>query len=183
MDSLSIKALHKLENYAKDFTVDYNYTKEKIKIFKNILPYLPEGYLETGSRSVIATEKILRVLEVIEFVNIESEVPIEPLEMEPVERAYKIVNTLQDEINNSNISKLGTALDIIVNKEKYKELVNIALEFISNKDALKDTNNISKLLKTFLGEGEAENNNLSKMLDILTMLEPGVEKKEQPTKD
>lgn len=182
-----IEALHTIKNYAKDFKVDYNYTREKIKIFKNILPYLPEDHLETGGRSIIATEKILKVLEVVEFVNLESELPVEPLEMEPLERAYKIVSTLQEQINNANIDKLGTALDIIVNKDQYKKLVNIALEFINNKDALKDPNNLTELLKLFTGDNERENNNLSKILDILTMLEPGKESgkenEEQPSDD
>lgn len=177
-----IDPLHTLKNYAQDFKVDHNYTREKVRIFKNILPYLPEDYLETGGRSIIATEKVLKVLEVIEFINTESAIP-EPLEMDSVERAYKIVTTMQEQINNANIDKLGTILDIMVNKDHYKELVNVALEFMGNKEALKDPSNLSKLLQPFLGKEKMENNNLGKMLEILAMLEPGKEKEKKIEKE
>lgn len=167
---------HTLKTYAEDFTVDYAYTREKVKIFKNILPYLPGEYLETSGRSIIATEKLLEILQVMEAVKTKRTVPAVTVEMDTVERAYKIVNVLQEQITNSNIEKLGTILDIMVNKDHYKELVNIALEFMGNKDALKDPNNLSKLLKTFIGDKEMENQNLNKLLEILAMLE-------QPNKD
>lgn len=174
---------HTLESYAEDFTVDYNYTREKVKIFKNILPYLPEEYLETSGRSIIATEKLLKVLEVMEALKTKSTVPVVTVEMDTVERAYKIVSVLQEQINNSNIEKLGTILDIMVNKDHYKELVNMSLEFMGNKEALKDPNNLSKLLNSFIGKKEMENNNINKLLEILAMLEPDEEKEEQPSED
>lgn len=169
--SLEIESLNKLKNYAKDFLVDYDYTKEKIKIFKNILPYLPEDYIYTGGRSIIATEKILNVLETIEYIQIESQVPIDTLDLEPMNRAYKIVNILQGEIDNANINKLGTVLDVLVNRDQYLSMVNIALEFLNNKDSLKNPNNIAKLIKPLIGEIELESSTLGKMIDILDKLE------------
>lgn len=175
--------LHTLKIYAKDFKVDYRYTREKLRILNSILPYLPEDYLETSGRSIVATEKLLKVLELTEYINSENPLPVEVRQMDTVERAYKIVTTLQEEISNSNIQKLGRVLDIMVNKDHYKELVSIAMEIMGNKDALKDPNNLSKLLKSFLGEKEMENNNLNKILDILLMLESGDKDKEQPSED
>lgn len=169
--SYDMEALHRIKSYAKDLVVDNDYTKEKIKTFRNILPYLPEDYIETGGKSIIATEKILRVLETVEYVQIENEMPIEALDLEPMERAYKIVSALQEHIDNSNIDKLRTFLDILVNKDQYMKLANIALEFINNKDVLNNPNNIAKLIKPLIGETESENSNLGKMIDILDQIE------------
>lgn len=174
-----MESLHTLKTYAKDFKVDHNYTREKLRIFKNILPYLPKDYLDTSGRSIIATEKILKVLELGDYIKTDTALAIESHEMDTVERAYKIVTTLQEEINNSNIQKLGTVLDIMVNKDHYKQLVSLAMDLMSNENALKDPNNIARLLKSFLGEKEMENKNLNKIIDILLMLESGNEEEEE----
>lgn len=179
--SLEIESLHKVKSYVENLELDHNYTKEKIRIFKDILPYLPKDYIETGGRSIIATEKILRLLETVEYVGLETKVPVEALDLAPMERSYKIVATLQEEIENSNIEKLGFVLDIMVNKDQYKMLANTALEFLSNKEALKNPKNITKLIKPFIGDKDIENSELGKLIDILDILEPGEKTNEQPS--
>lgn len=175
----STDKVHKLKDYTKDFKVDYRYTKEKITILKNILPYLPADYIKTGVRSVYATERLLQILDVIESLNVDYAVP-QALEVDSMERTYRIISTLQDEINNSNIDQLGTILDVMVNKDHYKEMVDMALELISSKEGLRNPNSLSKILKMFLGEKEMDNNNLNKLLDILEMLDSSNKDKEQP---
>lgn len=174
--------IHKLKDYTKNFKVDNRYTRDKIEIFKSILPYLPAKQIKTGARSIDATEKVLKILDLIEYLNLESAVP-QALEIDNVERTYKIVSTLREEIDNSNIDQFGTILDVMINKEHYKEMVDMALELISNKERLNDPNSLSKILKLFLGEKEMENNNLNKILDILEMLNSEDQFKEQPNKD
>lgn len=181
-NSGNVDSLHRLKEYAKDFKVDYSYSKEKIKILKNVLPYLPENQLHIAGKSVVATEKVLRILETVDYVNLESNIPIEPLEMDTMERAYKIVGTLQEDISNSKIDKFGTALDLIVNKDKYKSLLDLTMELLSDKESLNNPANLAKLVNTFLGE-DAEDSNLTSILEILTMLDSPKEKEEQPSDD
>ena len=178
--SLEIESLHKVKSYVENLELDYTYTKEKIRIFKDILPYLPEDYIGTGGRSIIATEKILRILETVEYIGVDKKVPIESLVLDPVERSYKIVKTLQEEIENSNIEKLGFVLDIMVNKEQYKTLASTALEFLSNKEALKDPKNIVKLIKPFIGQEDIGNSDFAKLIGVLDIFEPSKKTKEQP---
>lgn len=100
--------------------------------------------------------------------------------LDPVERSYKIVKALQKEIENSNIEKLGFVLDIMVNKDQYKILANTALEFLSNKEALKDPKNIVKLIKPFIGQEDIGNSDFAKLIGVLDIFEPSKKTKEQP---
>ena len=76
---------------------------------------------------------------------------------------------------------MGTVLNLILNIDKYKKMLNAYNSLMNNKNPLSDTNSIISLMETFM-EGSSEKDKekikeMSKMMDILKMLDtPNKEK-------
>ncbi|WFA09431.1 hypothetical protein [Tissierella sp. Yu-01] len=166
--------IHTLKNYLNSIEINNNYTKEKIKIAKKVVPLLPIEYAVPINKSVLVTEKIVKILEAKEFIN-SYEVPrISELDLEPKERLQRIVYTVQEEVKSSKIDDLGMVLDLLLNMDRYKKMLSTFTSLMSNKNSLNDTNSISKLIDIFVeGSNEEEKekiNDMVKMFDILKLL-------------
>ncbi len=173
--------LHSLKGYLSNISIDSRYTTEKIKIAKRIGPLLPTEHGPTFNKSILMAEKIIRIKELIEFLDNAEVQEFSAIELEPKERLQRIIYTLQDEVNNSQIENLGTVLNLILNIDKYKKMLNAYNSLMNNKNPLSDTNSIISLMETFM-EGSSEKDKekikeMSKMMDILKMLDtPNKEK-------
>ena len=130
------------------------------------------------------TERIVKVMEVVDFVNTAEAPKVLALNLQPKDRLQKIIATIQDEVQSSKIENFGIVLDLIINMEKYKKMFTTITSLMSNKKGLSDTNSIINLLDTFMvGSSEEDKekvNEMSKMFEILKMLDT-TSKKDKPS--
>lgn len=175
--------LHTIKNYIKDIQIDPNYTEEKIRIAKKIGPLLPSEYGVTFNKSILMTERIVKVMETVDFVNNAEAPKILALDLQPKDRLQKIVATIQDEVQSSKIENFGLVLDLIINMDKYKKMFTTITSLMGNKKGLSDTNSIINLMDTFMGGSSDKDkekvNEMSKMFEILKMLDTP-SKKDKP---
>lgn len=174
--------IHSLKSYLSNINVDSRYTGEKIRIARKIGPLLPAEYGSTFNRSILITEKVVRIMELIDFLNYNEVQEYSALEIEPKERIQRIVYTLQNEVNNSKIENLGMVLNIVLNIDKYKKMLSTYSSLMNNKNPLSDPNTIMNLMETFM-EGSSEKDKekikeMSKMMDIIKLLD--TPKKDKP---
>lgn len=183
-DSQNVDFIHNVKNYVRGIEVDYRYTGEKIKIVKKIRPYLPAEYIDTVNKSILVTEKLVKLLEVKEFMEIIEMEEVRPVEMEPKDKLLKVVNLIQEDVKNSKIENLGFALDLIGNIDNYKNMLNIFTSIMRDKKSLNDPATLMKLASTFLGDNPKEQEKLkelTKMMDILKLID--TPKKEIPSEN
>lgn len=169
----SINSLHTIKNYFNTLEVDSRYTKEKIQIAKKIVPLLPVEYLTTFNKSIFITERIIKILELVEFLQLSDVDNLTALDLEPKERIQKIVSTVQEEIQSSKLENLGIVLDLILNMEKYKKLLSTFSNIKSKNNS--DKGNIMNLVDILM-EGSNEKDKekvkeMSKMFDLLKLLD------------
>ena len=169
----SINSLHTIKNYFNTLEVDSRYTKEKIQIAKKIVPLLPVEYLTTFNKSIFITERIIKTLELAEFLQLSDVDNLTALDLEPKERIQKIVSTVQEEIQSSKLENLGIVLDLILNMEKYKKLLSTFSNIKSKNNS--DKGNIMNLVDILM-EGSNEKDKekvkeMSKMFDLLKLLD------------
>ncbi len=162
---------YKFENKTKSLNIPY--TKEKINILKNIGIYFPEELIPLLNKSIFITEKIIKLFEITEFINISNISYIDkPIPVENnKERLNYIINTIQKEFPKEHTQNIGTILDIIINMDKYKAIFSSLNTITSNPDNLKDPNKILDLLETLLEDiDEKEKNKIREMVKILELM-------------
>ena len=161
----------------KSITLNIPYTIEKVKIMKKIGPYFPEEFIPALNKSLILTEKIIRVYELIEFMQItEAKYIKEPIPVENNrERISHIINTIQKEIPKEDMKNMGMTMEMVVNIDKYKKMFTILNSVMSNPDSLNDPNKMLSLIEPLLqGKDEKEKEKLkdmAKMLEIMNTLD------------
>lgn len=162
---------YEFENKTKSLNIPY--TKEKINILKNIGIYFPEELIPLLNKSIFITEKIIKLFETMEFINISNISYIDkPIPVENnKERLSYIINTIQKEFPKENTQNIGTILDIIINMDKYKAIFSSLNTITSNPDNLKDPNQILHLLEPLLeGVDEKEKDKIREMAKILGLM-------------
>lgn len=167
--------LHKIKSYLNNIEIDYKYTREKIKIANKIKPYVPTDYIEAFDKSLIVTEKLIKIVEVLDYINTLEIVEVEPIELPPIERLQHIVNIVQEEAKNSKLENLGMVLDLFVNMDNYKKVFNVLTSMMKDKKSINDPNTLVKLMDTFM-EGKSDKDKekvkeMSKMLEVFKMLD------------
>lgn len=167
--------LHKIKSYLNNIEIDYKYTREKIKIANKIKPYVPTDYIEAFDKSLIVTEKLIKIVEVLDYINTLEIVEVEPIELPPIERLQHIVNIVQEEAKNSKLENLGMVLDLLVNMDNYKKVFNVLTTMMKDKKSVNDPNTLVKLMDTFM-EGKSDKDKekvkeMSKMLEVFKMLD------------
>lgn len=172
-------------NFLSNMVIDQQYTTEKIRIVKKIGPYLPEQYIPLINKSVLFTEKIIKITELVEFMQESDYQTIEEtIEINNnKERLNKIISVIQKEANNSEMKNLGTVLDLIVNMDKYKSMINILSSVMSSGDALKDPSKLISLIAPIMDTTSNKDNEkikeMNKMMEIFKLLNtPGPTKGE-----
>ena len=176
--------LHKIKNYVNNMEIDYKYTREKIKIANKLRPYVPNDYIKTYDKSLIVTEKLIKIVEVLDYINTLEIVEVEPMDLPPIEKLQHIVNIVQEEAKNSKVENLGMILDLLVNMDNYKKVFNILTATMKDKKSLNDPNTLIKLTDTFM-EGKSDKDKekikeMAKMLELFTMLDIPSDSKSNP---
>lgn len=165
--------------------IDSKYTAEKIKLIKKVGPYFPEEYIPSINKAIMLTERIVKIYDVIEFMNIKETQYIKksiPVENNKARLDY-IANTIKKEYSEEEIKNMGPIVEMVLNINKHTKMMNMLSYVMSTPDNLNDPNNMLKLMGTLM-QGTDENEgkkmqDMTKMLDILKTLDkPRKPKKE-----
>ena len=164
------------------------YTEEKIRIMKKIGPYFSEDFLPIINKSIMATEKIIRLYEVMEFMQtpeidyIQDAIPVKNNR----ERLSYIINTIQNEISREDIKNMGMAMEMILNIDKYKKMLITLSSIMSDPESLNDPTKMLGLIEPFMeGKDEKEKEKLkdmAKMLEVMKNLDTSKKPKKQSQK-
>ena len=168
--------LNSLNNFINTMEIDPKYTIEKIKMVKKVGAYFPEHYIPLINKSILLTERIIKISELVDFMkNDENQYIKEPIFVDNNrDRLSKIMNTIQKEVPTPEVTNLGTIMDLIINMDKYKKMFSMLSSFISNQDNLKDPTQLISMFAPMLGNDNQKNNDklkeMSKMMDIMKIL-------------
>lgn len=163
--------LKSFSDYLRSLKIEPDYTLEKIKLLKKIGPYFPEEYIPTINRSILLTERIIKINELASFMKydeyqyIKSPIPIK----DNKERISKILNIVQREVSKSENNNLGMVMDLIVNMDKYKNLLSMLNSVKSNEEGLKDPSQLLNIFGPIIGIDI--NKDKDKLKDINRMME------------
>lgn len=165
-----------LENFISNIEIDNKYTLEKVNMVKKVGPYFPENYLPIINKSISFTEKFIKMSQTMDFIKEEDKTYIsEYISVDNNrERISKVISTIQSESSNSEISKTGTIIDMIINMDRYKKMFGILNSIMSNPNSLNDPAQLLSLAAPLLGGDNPESNEkikeMSKMLEIMQLL-------------
>lgn len=165
-----------LTKFINTMELDSNYTIEKIKIAKKIGPYFPEDYIPFINKSILLTEKLIKINELVTFMkNDENDYIKEPIKVSNnKDRISKIVQTIQNDFPKTNINNMGTVVDLIVNMDRYKKMFTMLQSFMANQDNLKDSSQLINLIAPLLGDKNKMDKDKSKeinnMMEIFKIL-------------
>ena len=163
--------LKSFSDYLRSLKIEPDYTLEKIKLLKKIGPYFPEEYIPTINRSILLTERIIKINELVSFMKydeyqyIKSPIPIK----DNKERISKILNIVQREVSKSENNNFGMVMDLIVNMDKYKNLLSMLNSVKSNEERLKDPSQLLNIFGPIIGIDI--NKDKDKLKDINRMME------------
>lgn len=163
--------LKSFSDYLRSLKIEPDYTLEKIKLLKKIGPYFPEEYIPTINRSILLTERIIKINELASFMKydeyqyIKSPIPIK----DNKERISKILNIVQREVSKSENNNFGMVMDLIVNMDKYKNLLSMLNSVKSNEEGLKDPSQLLNIFGPIIGIDI--NKDKDKLKDINRMME------------
>lgn len=161
----------------REYKLDIKASRQKLDLMKKIGPYFPQEYTGPINKSIGLTEQILVLHEALDFINenktayIESALPLE----DNKERLNYIINIVRQEVESQNIQNMGLALDMIINVDKYKGMVDMFAKLISQPNALEDPKAILELMAPFLAGKTAEERKrieeMAKILEVFTSLD------------
>lgn len=168
--------------------LDIDNTYKKINILKKIGPYFPEEIIPILNKSLFLTEKIVKICEVADFVstnNYYQEINSARIDNNK-ERFNYIISTLKQEIPEEKIKSMDYPMNIILNYDKYKYMMNIISIIISNPQSLNDPNELLKASESLM-DGMKENEkekikDMMKMFELMKALEPSNKEKGPKTK-
>ena len=169
--SEEFRGLNTLSDYIRSIKIEPKYTSEKIKLLKMIGPYFPEEYIPTINRSILFTERIIKINELANFMKYnEYQYIKEPIPVENnKDRISKIVNIIQKEASKSESINIGMVIGLIVNMDKYKNLMSMLNSIKSNEEGLKDPGQLLNMLGPIIGIDA--NKDKDKLKDINRMME------------
>lgn len=164
-------SLYMIKNYINTIEIDRNYTYEKIRLAKKIAPLLPAEHYPPALKSISAAERLIKVMELSEFMKEES-IPVStPMNMDSKERIQRIISTVQEENNNPEVKNFGIVLDLIINMDKYKKALSAFHSLKANSGSSLDGNSIKDLMDVFMADSKDKDsgkiNDMIKMFDIL----------------
>lgn len=163
------------ENLAN--TLDIERTYEKLDTLRKIGPYFPEWIVPILNKSILITEKIIKTFELFEFMQMSnSNVQIIHSDLDNnKERFNQIVSTLRKEIPEERLNEKGTLMNIILNYDKYKLMLVLISQIMSNPQKLNDSEQLSQLMNSIFkekyGEDEKKMKELLKMVEIIKVLD------------
>ena len=156
--------------------LDNDHTISKVKILKEVGPYLPEDYLPLINRSISFTEKFIKINEVSsllqnkEIVYVSNHIPIKS-----EERMKKIMSIIHKESINLKMGQMSQILDLILNMDKYQKMFGAFNMLMSNPNSLNDPSQLINLISPLMGSGSEENiskfKEISKMMELMKLLD------------
>lgn len=180
-----VAALNSLGNFVNSMDIDPKYTAEKIKLAKKVGAYFPEQYIPLINKSILFTERLIKINELADFMKNDEYVYIkEPISVDNnKERISKMVNVIQKETPNTEVKNLGMMMDLIVNMDKYKQMFGMMSSVMGNKDAMKDPTQLMNLLGPML-TGDSQKNSdkmkeMNAMMEIMRVLNTPTSKTEE----
>ena len=155
----------------KNISFSASHTKEKIRITKKIGPYFPEEVLPALNKSLIITEKIVKLQETIDFMKLPEDNYIKEAIVvdNPKQRLSYIMNTIRKEVPKQEVQDMGIIMEVILNVDRYKKILNILNSILSNPDILNDPKQMVILIEPFM-EGKTKEEK-EKLKDMINMLE------------
>lgn len=170
----SNSGLHTVKEYIKDIQIDKEYSLEKIRLAKKICPLLPSQHTEKVTKSIQLCEKIIRLVEVNDILKTDMSFQVKPLDLDPKERAQKIVATIQTEVDNTNIDNLGLVLDLVVNMDKYKKMFSTFSSLMStdkSNTTVSSKNKVNSLMNALMeNSSEEEKEKMKSMTKIFDLM-------------
>lgn len=170
-----------LGQVAGEYKLDTKASRQKLDLMKKIGPYFPQEYTNPINKSIGLTEQILVLHEALDFINenktayIESALPLG----DNKERLNYIISIVRQEVESQDIQNIGLALDMIINVDKYKGMLDMFTQLISQPNALEDPKAILELMTPFLaGKTEEERKRIEEMAKILEVF-TSLDKKEK----
>lgn len=173
--NISSEPLHSLKDYLNTMEINSQYTKSKLKIARKIYPLLPIEYAYSMRKSISIVEKIIHLMETVDYLNTFETEEINLLHIPAKERIQKITLAVQDEFKGSSIENLGIVMDLVLNMDRYRKLLTTYNQVSRNKDILSDKDSIMSLMEAFM-EGSSEKDkgklkDMNKIFDLLKLLD------------
>ena len=129
-------------------------------------------------------EKIVKLHELTEFLpKNNSQDPIKPQKLDSnKDRFNYIITTLKKEVPEERLSEMGTPMNLILNYEKYKFMISLMSQVLSNPQNINDTEQLNQLTQSlFDGKDEKEKEKMKemlKMIEIMKVLDSSGKKKD-----
>ncbi len=171
----SLEAFKPIADFLSSVEIDPIYTKEKIRIMGKIGPYLPEKYIGLVNQSMLNTERILKINELLGFLNegnkpyIDGAIAVSNTK----DRINKIVKIVQKETSNSNNKEIGIIMDLVVNMDKYKKMFVALNTLMNNDNPMEHPDQLINMMLPIFGEDENNGDKikeLSKIMEIVKVL-------------
>lgn len=133
-------------------SLDLEKTNDKIEIMRKVAPYFPEEYIPTINKALLLTTKIITLYEATNF--IQTGKPFKSVKYKEVEnnkeRLNYIITTLKKEVPNENVKSLITTLEMIINIDKYKDMIIVFNNIMSDSEKTKDIDQLISLIEPFV---------------------------------
>ncbi len=183
-----LTGLNSLGSFINDMEIDVKYTSEKIKMVKKIGVYFPEHYIPLINKSILFTERIMKINELVDFMRDDDYQYIkEPIAVDNnKDRLNKIINVLQKEAHKSETKNVGMVMDLIINMDMYKKMFSVLTSVMSSQDGLKNPAQLMDILTPLMSNDAQKNNDklkeMSKMMEIMKVLNSPKQEKSKENK-
>lgn len=118
-----------LFNLGSDFlaSIDIKSVNERMDIIKKIGPYMPENVVEPLNTIIFFIEKATTIIGLMEIITTnKSYSPIVTYDnLTNKDRINGILSTIKDESNDERINAIKPAIDVALNFDKYKSLIDM----------------------------------------------------------
>ncbi|MDR7870676.1 MAG: hypothetical protein RIN55_07465 [Tissierellaceae bacterium] len=178
-----------INEYIDNMEVNTQYTEEKIRLAKKIVPWMPLEYINPINRSIYITESVVRIMELKEYMDqsvLSVQTAAAPIPIEDNrERISKIASVIQEEVPRSNMQTLGSVLELVVNLERYKKMFDLLNTFMKSQSMSKDTDKLVRMVEPMMkgkgstsGDGSLDIEKLMNIMSILSKTKENTPKKE-----
>lgn len=158
-------------------SLDTKQTYEKIDYLRSIGPYFPEWLVTILNKSILLTEKIVKVHELIEFIQTDHFIePITPTKIDNnKERFNYIINTLKEEVPKERLNEMDYPMKLLLNYDKYKLLFVMMTQILSNPQKINEKDQLTQLAESLFDgkseEGKEKMKEMLKMIEIMKVLD------------
>lgn len=154
-------------------SIDMKSLNEKLEILMKLGPYMPQNVVVPMNSILFFIEKATKVISLMELITTnKSYRPIIALDnLTNRDRINGILTTIKDEIADERINNIKPIIDIVLNFDKYKALINMisSLNSVNNK-----ADGIQKpLLNAELpAPAQSKDNKINQIDDIVNVMKP-----------